>query len=129
MNSAALETGQLRHKSDKTYSREGGVNTTDALLKGILATVGRRAFPPDALYKSVAPTAGSDKQLAAYKMCDGQAAQSGIGKRLKIDPGNLSRLMGKWAEAGILIRVGTEEFPLHLYPLARPSTKTTKKAT
>jgi hypothetical protein len=117
----------LRHKFSPIYSREAGVNATDALLKGILATVGRTAFPRDALYKIVAPTAGSEKQLAAYNMCDGQTAQSEIGKKLKIDPGNLSRLMGKWVEAGILFRVGSEEFPLHLYPLVKPSGKTSKK--
>jgi len=61
-------------------------------------------------------------------MCDGQAAQSGIGKRLKIDPGNLSRLMGKWAEAGILIRVGTEEFPCIFIRSLGRAQKTTKKA-
>ena len=50
------------------------MNTTNALLKGILATVGRSAFPPDKLYKIVAPTAGSAKQVLAYNMCDGDAA-------------------------------------------------------
>ncbi|MBI5262710.1 MAG: MarR family transcriptional regulator [Bradyrhizobium sp.] len=104
------------------------MNTTDALLKAILATVGRTAFPPEALYKIVAPTAGSDKQLAAYNMCNGERAQSDIRKKLKLDAGNFSRLVTKWVEAGIIVRVGAEEFPLHLYPLVKPSGKTPKKA-
>lgn len=41
-------------------------------------------------------------------MCEGQTAQSEIGK-LKIDRSNTSRLMSKWVEAGILIRVGDED--------------------
>jgi hypothetical protein len=57
------------------------LDTTEALLKGILATVARTAFPPDALYKIVAPTAGSDKQVLAYNLCDGEAPQTAIGKK------------------------------------------------
>ena len=128
MNSCSIETSRRDIKFGSIYSWEGRVNTTDALLKAILATVGRTAFPPDALYKIVAPTAGSDKQLAAYNMCDGETTQSEIRKKLKLDAGNLSRLMAKWVEAGIIVRVGAEEFPLHLYPLIKPSGKTSKKA-
>jgi hypothetical protein len=87
----------------RTYSREGWVDTTGALLKGILATVARTAFPPEALYKIVAPTSGSD-------------------------PGSLSRSIAKWVEAGVVIRVGADQLPLHLYPLTRPTAKSGKKA-
>jgi hypothetical protein len=104
------------------------VNTTDALLKGILATVGRTAFPPEALYKLVAPNAGSERQLLAYNLCDGETPQSEVGKKAKIDSGNLSRLIAKWVEAGITVRVGDEGHPLHLYPLTKPSAKSAKKA-
>jgi hypothetical protein len=93
------------------------VNTTDALLKGILATVGRTAFPPDALYKVVAPTIGSAKQVLAYNLCDGETPQADIGKKAKLDKGNLSRTIAKWVETGVVIRVGAEGHPLHLYPL------------
>ena len=47
------------------------MNTTDALLKGLLATMGRTAFPPETLQKIIAPTAGSAKQVLAYNLCDG----------------------------------------------------------
>jgi hypothetical protein len=49
------------------------MNTTDALLKGILAT--RATFAEDALLKIVTPTAGSSKQLLAYNLCDGETSQ------------------------------------------------------
>jgi hypothetical protein len=102
------------------------VNTTDALLKGILATVGRTAFPPEMLQKIIAPTAGSGKQVLAYNLCDGQTPQTEIGKRAKVDPANLSKSIAKWIEAGVIIRVGAEEYPLHLYPLS--NFKLSKKA-
>jgi DNA-binding MarR family transcriptional regulator len=93
------------------------VNTTDALLRAILATVGRTAFPPEALYKIVAPTTGSAKQVLAYNLCDGETPQAEIGKKAKLDGGNLSRTIAKWVEAGVVVRVGAEGHPLHLYPL------------
>lgn len=94
------------------------MNTTDALLKGILATVGRTAFPPEALWKIVAPSAGSAKQILAYNLCDGETPQADISRKTKLDRGNLSRLITKWIECGVVIRVGTEGHPLHLYPLS-----------
>jgi hypothetical protein len=93
------------------------VNTTDALLKGILATVGRTAFPPDELHKIVAPRANSAKQVLVYNLCDGETPQAKIGKRTKLDSGNLSKTIGKWVEAGVIVRVGDDGHPLHLYPL------------
>jgi len=103
--------------SQAFYSWEDLLSTTDALLKGILATVGRTAFPPESLYKIVAPTSGSAKQILAYNLCDGETPQAEISKRAKLDQGNLSRTITKWIEAGIVIRVGAEGHPLHLYPL------------
>jgi len=93
------------------------VNTTDALLKGIFATVGRTAFPPEKLYKIVAPTSSSAKQVLAYNMCNGETSQSEIVKMTKIDKGSLSKTITKWIEAGVVIRIGDEGHPLHLYPL------------
>jgi hypothetical protein len=104
------------------------VNTTEALLKGILATVGRTAFPPEALYKIVAPTAGSDKQILAYNLCDGETPQTEISKKANLDPGSLSRSIAKWVEAGVVIRAGGDHLPLHLYPLIKALIKTEKKA-
>lgn len=95
------------------------MSTTEDLLKGVLATVARTAFPPDVLYKIVAPTAGSEKQLLAYNLCDGTTPQAEIGKKAKLDAGNLSRSIAKWMEAGVVIRVGDDKFPLHVYPLTK----------
>lgn len=103
------------------------MDTTEALLKAILATVARTAFPPEALYKIVAPTAGSDKQILAYNLCDGETPQTTIAQKAKLAPSNLSRSIAKWAEAGVVIRVGADELPLHLYPLANPPAKSGKK--
>ena len=103
------------------------MDTTEALLKGILATVARMAFPPEVLYKIVAPTSGSDKQVLAYNLCDGETSQAEISKKAKLDPGSLSRSTAKWVEAGVVIRVGADQLPLHLYPLTRPTAKSGNK--
>ena len=104
------------------------MNTTEYLLKGILVTVGRTAFPPETLDKIVAPTAGSDKQIDAYNLCDGETPQAAISKKAKLDAGNLSRSITKWVEAGVMIRVGDDKLPLHLYPLIKADIKTKEKA-
>ena len=75
------------------------------------------AFPPETLAKIIAPTAGSAKQVLAYNLCDGETPQAEIGKKAKLDSGNLSRSISRWIEAGLIIRVGPDEHPLHLYPL------------
>jgi len=71
------------------------MDTNAALLKAILATVARTTFPPDVLYKFVAPTAGSHKQLLAYNLCDGETSQAEIGKRANLDKASLSRSITK----------------------------------
>jgi len=70
--------------------------------------------------------AGSDKQVLAYNLCDGQTPQAEIAKKAKLDKGNLSRSITRWVEAGIVVRVGPDEAPLHLYPISAPP-KPTKK--
>lgn len=104
------------------------MNTTDELLRGILATVGRTAFPPAALYKIVAPTVGNAKQVQAYNLCDGQTPQKEICRKLKLDSGNFSRSVSRWIEAGVVIRIGPEGLPLHLYPLFGQDVQVAKKA-
>ena len=103
------------------------MNATDALLKGILATVARATFPQDALLKIVAPTGASDKQLLAYNLCDGETSQAEIGKIVKLDPGNLSRAVARWVEAGVVVRIGPDQLPLHVYPIGKASPKTDLK--
>lgn len=104
------------------------MDTTEALLKAILTMLGRQAFPPAELSKLISPTAGGEKQLQAYNLCDGCTAQSEIGKRLQLDKGSLSRTISRWVEAGIVIRVGKDQYPMHIYPLPKEHVRSNGKA-
>lgn len=103
------------------------MTTSDELLKAILATVARGIFPAAALAKIVAPTASSERQLAAYNMCDGETPQAEICKKTKILKGNLSSLITRWVEAGVMVRIGPERLPLHVYPLSKSAMKGEEK--
>lgn len=89
----------------------------ESLLRAILATVGRQAFPPEVLARVVSSSAGSEKQVRAYNLCDGKTPQAEIGKAVKLDKGSLSRSIARWVEAGIVFRVGADQHPLHIYPI------------
>lgn len=93
------------------------MQTTEELLRAILATVARMAFPPDVLAKIVAPTVDSERQVAAYNMCDGRTPHADIIKNTKLDKGSFSRTVTRWVEAGVVVRVGPDRLPLHVYPL------------
>lgn len=95
------------------------MDATEALLKGILATVARATFPPEALHRIVAPTGSSKKQLLAYNLCDGETPQADICKKAKLDKGSFSRSLARWIEAGVVVRVGNDRLPLHVYPLTK----------
>jgi hypothetical protein len=106
---------------------EDAVTTSDELLKAILATVARRTFPPAALAKIVTPTVSSERQLTAYNMCDGETPQAEICKKTRIMKGNLSGLITRWVEAGVMVRIGPERLPLHIYPLSKSAMKGEEK--
>lgn len=91
----------------------------ETLLRAILATTARQAFPPDELAKIVSPNAGGEKQLMAFNYCDGQTTQAEVGKKANLDKGSLSRSISRWIEAGVLVRVGADQHPMHLYPLPK----------
>jgi DNA-binding Lrp family transcriptional regulator len=55
--------------------------------------------------------------VAAYNSCDGNTPQAEIARKAKLDKGALSRLLSRWIDAGIIIRIGRDQFPLHIYPL------------
>ena len=99
------------------------MDTNESLLRAILATVARSTFSPADIYKIVVPVPGGDKQLTAYNLCDGKIPQAEIGKRAKLDKGSLSRSISRWIEAGIVVRVGRDQHPMHLYPITRSSLK------
>lgn len=95
------------------------MDTNDALLRAILSMLGRQAFPPAELQKIVSPASGGQRQIDAYNLCDGRTPQSEIGKKAKLDKGNLSRSISRWMEAGIVFRVGPDQYPMHIYPLRK----------
>jgi DNA-binding MarR family transcriptional regulator len=103
------------------------MDTAEALLRSILATVARATFPPDEITRIVAPTKASQKQLLAYNLCDGETPQAEIGKRVKLDQGNLSRAIARWVEAGVVVRLGPDQLPLHVYPLINTKSGATQK--
>ena len=104
------------------------MNIQEALLMGIPADVTRTTFPPEVLQKIIAPTSGSAKHVLANNLCYGETPQIEMGKKAKLDPGSLSRSIARWVEAGVVIRVGPDQFPLHVYRLAKPDAKSAMKA-
>lgn len=95
----------------------------DTLLKELLATTGRMVFSPEDVLKIVAPTSGSEKQIDAFNLCDGDTPQGVICKKVGIDSGNFSRSISRWVEEGVMFRVGPDEYPLHIYPLNKQARK------
>jgi hypothetical protein len=96
------------------------VGNHEQLLIAILGVTARQAFPPDRLAELVAPKkVKGDKQVKAFNLCDGTLTQSEIAKALKLDQGNFSRTVSRWADAGIVFRLGEgrEAKLLHVYPL------------
>lgn len=103
------------------------MDTTETLLRAILATIGRQTFPPSELSKIVSPTSGGKKQIEAYNLCDGQTSQAEVSKKAKLDRGNLSRSISRWTEAGVMVRVGADQHPMHIYPLPNEYLKASSK--
>lgn len=95
------------------------MDTNEVLLKTILAMVSRQTFPPAELSKIVSPNSGGQKQMEAYNRCDGQTPQAEIGKLSKLDKGSLSRSISRWIDAGVMVRIGPDQLPMHLYALPR----------
>jgi CRP-like cAMP-binding protein len=100
----------------------------DAYLRAILATVARQTFPPERILEIMGPNSG-EKQYRAFNMCDGTKTQGEIAKELGLDSGNFSKSLGRWVDAGIIIRVGEgrETFPVHVYPLPESNMKKAPK--
>lgn len=92
---------------------------TDDLLKVMINVLGRSIMGGDELRTIVAAgkDSGSEKQIAAYNLCDGTRAQGAIAKMLSIDAGNFSRTVSRWEKLGVVFRIGDEQRLLHLYPL------------
>ena len=99
------------------------MDMNESLLRAIFATVGRSAFSPKAVLAIVAPRENSEKNLVAYNLCDGKTPQIEIAKRAKLDKSNFGKALARWVEAGIVVRVGRDEHPLHIYPISKDALK------
>ncbi len=103
------------------------MDMNESLLRAIFAAVGRSTFTPQQVHRVVTPHGGSDKQLAAYNLCDGNTPQADIAKKAKLDKGAMSRALVRWIEAGIVVRIGKDQLPLHVYPLSKEILKAAKE--
>ena len=94
------------------------MNPQEAYLRAILATVARQAFPPEKILEIMGPNSG-ENQFKAFNLCDGTRTQAEIAKDAGLDSGNFSKSLGRWLDAGIVIRLGEgrEVRPVHVYPL------------
>jgi hypothetical protein len=57
-------------------------------------------------------------QLHAFNMCDGTRTQGEIAKAQGLDPGNFSRTVSRWVEAGVVFKMPDNKL-LHVYPLVQ----------
>ena len=92
-------------------------DATETLLRAILSTVARQTFSEARLREIVMSRGAGQAQMRAYNACDGTKTQSDIAKAEGLDRGNFNRTLARWEEAGIIFRVGTDEKPLHVYPM------------
>jgi predicted transcriptional regulator len=103
------------------------MDMSESLLRAIFATVARSTFAPQQVFRMVTPHGGSDRQLTAYNLCDGNTPQADIAKEAKLDKGAMSRALTRWIEAGIVVRIGKDQLPLHVYPLSKETLKIAKE--
>lgn len=88
-------------------------------LRAILATVARQTFPPTALFRLVAPQANSKRSVVAFNLFDGTRSNAEVADQSGIHHANLSKLVKRWIDLGIMIRVETDgqSRPVHVYPI------------
>jgi hypothetical protein len=94
---------------------------TNILRRAILGMTARQAISVDDLVLAVAPKGAGVAQMEAYNLCDGSRTQGQIAKEIGLDPGNFSRTVARWIEAGIVMKIGDarDATLLHIYPLPR----------
>ncbi|MCT7374410.1 helix-turn-helix domain-containing protein [Chelativorans salis] len=90
----------------------------EVYLRAMMSLVARQTFTPERLAEVVAPQSNL-KSLEAFNLCDGTNTQKEIATKLGIDAGQFSRMIKRWIEEGILIRVTQEGNvkPVHVYPI------------
>lgn len=99
------------------------MTASDSLLRAIFSMSARSVFSADQVIRVVCPFKGSEKQMTAYNLCDGRTSQAEIVKRAKLDKGNFSRALSRWIEAGVVVRVGDDDLPLHVFPISKQNLK------
>ncbi len=94
---------------------------TNTLLRAILGMTARQAISVDDLVQAVAPKGSGEAQMEAYNLCDGSRTQGQIAKEVGLDSGNFSRTVSRWADAGIVMKLGDarDATLLHIYPIPR----------
>src|SRR5438067_2334306 len=112
-----LETLLRQPRKRGSWGHIRMTSVTDQLLQAVLSVVGRSAFPIATVRRIVGR--GGPKHFQAYNLCDGTRSLTAIAKQLRLDPGNFSRTISRWTEAGIVFRLGSgrEGTLLHVYPL------------
>jgi hypothetical protein len=88
-------------------------------LRAILAILARQTFPPEHLREIILKGGAGERQLRAFNLCDGTRSQTEVATQVGLDSGNFSKSLGRWVDAGIMIRVGEgrDVRPVHVYPL------------
>lgn len=94
------------------------MSNADIYLKATMSLIARQTFSPEKLRELVSAR-GTEKNLRAFNMCDGEKSQTEIATDLKIDAGQFSRTVKQWMDDGIIIKVGDGRNArlVHVYPL------------
>ncbi|MCZ6744421.1 MAG: helix-turn-helix domain-containing protein [Alphaproteobacteria bacterium] len=92
-------------------------NEISSLLRALISLTGHSVFDQGQLREIIGKK--SEKLILAYNLCDGTNTQQEIARKVKLDPSNFSKAVGRWIEAGILFRVESDDktMLLHVYPL------------
>ena len=104
------------------------MGNNDVYLRAMMSLLARQTFPPDRLAEIVTPVANS-KTFETFNLCDGTRTQTEIASLSKSDSGNLSRMIKRWIDEGIMIRVTDEgnSKPVHVYPIPDRIIQSSKK--
>jgi hypothetical protein len=94
-------------------------DNSEALLKALLTTVGRQAFPADKLAEILLVGGAGAKQIKAYNLCDGTRTQTEVAKSAGLDSGNFSRTVSRWISAGVIFKLSSdkEDKLMHVCPV------------
>ena len=100
------------------------MSAQETYLRAILATIARQTFTPQEIASHVLKN-GGERQVTAYNLCEGRLTQGEIAKEVGLDSGNFSKTIGRWVDAGIVIRIvdGKNITPVHVYPLDKSFAK------